>query len=304
VECVTQWPELAIAVPTFKRNGMLVELLKSIESQSMAPGLVVVVDNNTGREGALEVVREYARHSALQIKHLPLGENAGPAGAFSAAMVHLRGMVGIEWMMCRGDDNPFGDPDVVASMRAFADSVAHLEPAGIGNRGVTYNRATARVVAVADDSLRGVPWLSVDGLPGGGSPTYNIARVAAASANFDPFLFFGYEELDFGLQLRRANQTLLLNAPAQLQIRSQFGPLEKPPRSTSPWRAYYNYRNLLIVGRRHATATGVVSLAAKQAVKITVAAVKHRTCSRARAEFAGLLDGTLQRPARRRYIPD
>lgn len=282
---------------------MLVELLESIEAQSTLPGLVVVIDNNIGGESARQTVDNFARRSSLRVSHLPLGRNCGPAGAFAAAMTNLQGMADIEWMMCRGDDNPFQEADVIAGMKAFAAATRHLAPVGIGNRGVHYNRDTARVAPVSDDSLRGVPWLAVDGLPGGGSPTYDIARVAAAGVNFYSLLFFGYEELDFGLQLRRVDETLLLNAPAQLQIRAQYGALEKPPRAISPWRAYYNYRNLLIVGRRHAGLAGVVTLATRQTVKVALSATNYRRWSLTRAELAGIIDGVFQRPARRRYIP-
>jgi GT2 family glycosyltransferase len=44
------WADLAVAIPTFGRNENLLEVLRSIEGQTVVPRLVVVIDNNPGGE--------------------------------------------------------------------------------------------------------------------------------------------------------------------------------------------------------------------------------------------------------------
>src|SRR6218665_1212598 len=125
------WRGLAVAVPTFKRNDMLVELLVSIERQSVRPALVLVVDNNPGGD-ARQVVEDFSTRGSLRVSYLPLGRNTGPAGAFASALAALHSRPDIEWMMCRGDDNPFRDADTIAAMMALSQQTEDRSPSGLG----------------------------------------------------------------------------------------------------------------------------------------------------------------------------
>ena len=100
----------------------------------MRPELVLVLDNSP--EGmACDVLAA----SSVPTDYVRLGRNIGPAGSFASAIRHARGH--FEWLMCRGDDNPFPKGDEIAIMRSFSRAVAHLRPAGIGNTGERFVRS-------------------------------------------------------------------------------------------------------------------------------------------------------------------
>jgi GT2 family glycosyltransferase len=110
--------------------------LDSLTKQIVRPGLTLVVDNSPDAD-AKDVVEHYA--AKLPIEYLAMGYNSGPAGAFAAGINRLAGKA--EWMMCRGDDNPFDRHDILERMKTFAIRTAERKPAGLG---ITGGRFDAR----------------------------------------------------------------------------------------------------------------------------------------------------------------
>jgi hypothetical protein len=103
----------------------------------------------------------------------------------------------------------------------------------------------------ADAELVGT--LEVDLVGGGQLPFFSVRGLREVGV-FRPDLFFGFEELEFGLRAQRAGWKLLLDGPAQLEERRAFGRLgiEGLPRdgpSTTNWRIYYPVRNHLWILR-------------------------------------------------------
>lgn len=305
------WNTLAVAIPTFRRNQQLIEVLESISSQSMQPSVVLVVDNSP-EDGAQEAVAQCAKESVFQIDYLSMSENLGPAGAFAAAVDALvRQPRGIEWMMCRGDDNPFDLIDAIECIHSFAKSVSHRRPAAIGITGVRYNPRTARAQRVTVDELLSCKAVDVDFIPGAGTPTYYIPTLAKRAINFDSGLFFGSEELDIGLRLKSAGELLLVDAVADYGFRQRTGRLEldrrspEPGRRISSWRSYFDHRNRFWIARRHARATAVIKLALRYLIKAGFVLLARRDASESVAILYGLVDGVrLRRVTRNKYVPE
>ena len=249
------WRELAIAIPTFRRNGPLLEVLKSIESQSTRPRLIIVIDNSPDA-GAQGVVRDYTAEGRMLVEYLPLYQNCGPAGSFASATAALFfRSEPPDWMMCRGDDNPFDTNDAISSMHAFAQRVVDMSPAAIGTHGERYSFREAKLRRVANSELLSNNVVSVDCIPGLGTPTYHLPTLKNAEIGFDPHLFFGFEELDIGLQIKKAGKLLLVDALADYKLRQTLGILDlaldasvynlKRPN----WRIYFGHRNSLLIAR-------------------------------------------------------
>jgi hypothetical protein len=79
-----------------------------------------------------------------------------------------------------------------------------------------------------------------------------IRDVGTYSGDF----FFGFEELEFGLRLRRAGYSLHTDGPLWLRLMGRFK--ESPsdsayaaPGQRKGWRCYYGLRNLIYICRQH-----------------------------------------------------
>lgn len=109
---------LAIVIVTYRRQGLLSGLLDSILELTVAPWRVVVVDNEASAETAGIVSAFGARARALwgddagdpdseggasRAVYLPMGENTGGSGGFSAGVTRAFEL-GAEWFWVMDDD--------------------------------------------------------------------------------------------------------------------------------------------------------------------------------------------------------
>lgn len=283
------WDVLAVVIPTFRRNGQLLKVLQSIGQQSMHPRVVLVIDNS-GDDGSRDAVARFAEEAPFQVDYLPMSTNSGPAGAFASAAGRLASRwPEIEWMMCRGDDNAFDRADAIEFMHGLSNRAAAFEPAVIGVIGGKYGSRSREVL---DCGLQ-----SVDFIPGGGMATYNLAILQRESINFNPQLFFGFEELEIGLCLK-ARGYLLLSDPEWTDIS------QSPPRRTAPWRTYFRHRNRLLVARRFGSLLRVTLLVAMSIGGMSRRLLLQGAHGDAVANAHGLIDGLrAPSPPRHKYIP-
>jgi GT2 family glycosyltransferase len=265
------------------------EVLMSVATQTVLPSLVIVIDNNP--DGAAEAtVSAFAARSSLPIDYLRMAENSGPAGAFAAALTALAQHPSKpEWMACRDDDGPFPDSDVIASLMDVYQRTTG-QPAAIGTFGKNYGTQ-----AKASDAPNGLQ--DVDFIPGGGFPAYHIPTLASHGINFNPTLFFGFEELELGLQIKRRGLRLL----ADRLVASNYN---TAPRRRSTWRTYFQFRNRLLVARDFGTIRSVPLHVASCLYQSARRLLDDRSPADAIAVIAGVLDGLRSPQApRRRYIP-
>lgn len=296
--------KLGLAIATFRRPDYLSLVLDSVFEQSRVPDWMIVLDNSPDRE-AERVVRRY-RSSALDVSYEPLGRNMGPAGAFHEG---VRLCPDHHWLMTVGDDNPFADRDVLAAMDALIRRSASVSVAGVGFAGGRFSRHSGLPIRILDSELAQVS-LEVDYIPGGGRPTYDVSILRAKHINFDPSLFFGFEELDLGCTLRSAGYRLVVDGSAMLASREAAGRTNLSrsarPRSRrrSEWRSYFAARNTLVVGRRHGSFVGAAKLIVRSLAGVVMGAMRgDRTFAIARAW--GTFDGLFRTggPVRSRYVP-
>jgi hypothetical protein len=105
----------------------------------------------------------------------------------------------------------------------------------------------------------------IDAIGGDRLPCYSVRAVRAVGP-FRADLFFGFEELEFGLRLRRAGWSLAADGPALRHDREQRRAVATPPvprRSLDPvsWRRYYSLRNLIVILRDHGHASTAARVA-------------------------------------------
>jgi hypothetical protein len=243
---------------TFRRPRELALMLERLAGSERPPDLLTVVDNSPTADAELLVDRYRAGGRAAT--YVAAGENLGPAGAVALAMGRLLPAAGDEdWIVLLDDGEPPGTEEL-AEMCAFAERMRAADPrlGAVGGVGATFDWARGRVLRVPDHRLNGpVP---VDYIGSGQLPLYRVRAVREVGV-FKPELFFGFEELEYGLRLRAAGWPLYVDGDRWQAGRRLLGRLEVAGRPTvgfagTTWRDYYRLRNLIAIllgaGRRGA----------------------------------------------------
>lgn len=280
-------------VLTYRRVESLTKVVRSLLRQTEAPSLVVVVDNDPSRSAA-RVSQQLREQSDIVIEYVSVGENLGPAGGWqrgvAAAREHaLRG----GWVGIFDDDDPIAADTALHDLMCAART-ADPRVAAIGLRGARLDRRRARLLRVVPPLGRAV---EVDYLASNGAPLYRWEAVDAEGF-FDSSLFFGFEDLDLGLRLKRAGWLCLALSPeAPIHIPETGG-------WGTPWREYYKSRALVVVCRRN---LGWLQLAAVLVRSVGLGSVRlslqTRSLECARARITGAFDGLRGHLGRRRYEP-
>jgi hypothetical protein len=243
---------------TFRRPRELALMLERLAGSKRPVDLLTVVDNSPTADAELLVDRYRAGGRAAT--YVAAGENLGPAGAVALAMGRLLPAAGDEDWIVLFDDGEAPGTEELAEMCAFAERMRAADPrlGAVGGVGATFDWARGRVLRVPDHRLNGpVP---VDYIGSGQLPLYRVRAVREVGV-FKPELFFGFEELEYGLRLRAAGWPLYVDGDRWQAGRRLLGRLEVAGRPTvgfagTTWRDYYRLRNLIAIllgaGRRGA----------------------------------------------------
>lgn len=239
----------AAFIITFHRPAVLRETVGRLLSQSCPPELILVVDNSASTETA-QVVSSFGRNNLL---YHPMPENLGPAGGVAYALTWFMTKP-YDWIYWGDDNNP---PHFVGDFERLLRLAAQAEPsvAAVGAVGGRFDWKRGQMIRLPDEALTGI--IDVDAV-GGGSQLILRRDVVVKVGVPNPCLFFGYEEGEFCLRLRRAGYRLLVDGDLMLQYRIKAGRLQlKRPRSLAPrhemdnvWRQYYSTRNAIYIMRR------------------------------------------------------
>ncbi|HEX2028178.1 MAG TPA: glycosyltransferase family 2 protein [Nitriliruptorales bacterium] len=289
-------------VVTFDRPRLATGLVRTlVEEEGFAADHVVLVVN--GRGGLLD------RSLQERIRVLALGENRGPAGGFRAGFRYALDNFDAPWVYaCEDDVELLGVP--TPRVQALIRRVEHLQDrdqqpvGGVVAFGRSLRRLTGtsrpRLVDGTDPSL--VP---VD-LSGWGASLIS-RRVLEAGVLPTEEWFFGFEDFDFWLRVRRAGFRLLLDVDAArvANVRYVFRVQDaavrphRPAPSDETWRTYYSTRNGFFLRRLH----GHPGWAARNLAGTAHSFVRADSLERRAAIAAGFRDGLRGRTGRNdRYV--
>jgi glycosyltransferase involved in cell wall biosynthesis len=239
---------------TYRRDETLRGTLSDIALQERPPDHLILVDNDP--TGAAEAaLAEYAS-SRRSVQYVASPENVGPAGAIEAAMRAILEMATDgDWIVLFDDDDPPRDDSVLRELVAAATEERDRNPAvaAVGLRGAALDRRMGRLIAVNGRGLADADYLHSQWFP-----LYSVNAIRQVGG-FSSDLFFGFEELEFGLRLRRAGYRVL--------VWDRNGAM--PLRSTRPsfrvtdfdWRSYYSLRNLIHILRQNDALRGACTVA-------------------------------------------
>lgn len=226
------------AIVTFRRPETLATVLKGLAEQQVPPTVVAVADNDPG-ESARLVVDAVSETTRMTVLHVPVGANLGPAGGWARAVEmlrqrHDRGA----WVAVFDDDDPIEHPAVLAELLEHAVA-EQPDVAAVGLRGADLRERWATLHRVHPRGRA----TDVDYLAGGGAPLYRWTAIDELGF-FASELFFGFEDLEFGLRLRAAGYRLLV-------VPSEHHVVSDTAAQRTPWREYYKCRAIATICLRH-----------------------------------------------------
>jgi glycosyltransferase involved in cell wall biosynthesis len=250
-------------VTTFNRPERLRRTLEITLAQTPPPDRLLVIDN--GDPGVAE--RVVADFPDPRVAYHAMGENTGPAGAAAYGLERLAAE-GFDWIGWGDDDTPPKTADAFERLlRLAAGGPADL--GGVGAVGARFDWRRGELVRLADAELAGV--IEVDAI--GGGLQLILRREAVRTVGLpDRRLFFGFEDPEYCLRLRRAGYRLWVDGELMRSYRELAGrmdlELRRSVRPANPpdrlWRRYYVTRNYIHMMRR---TFGRPDLARREAAK-------------------------------------
>ncbi len=291
-------PTVWVSLVTFKRPELLDLMLAAVARQTRQPDQLIIVDNGSD-SGVAD------RAQAIGATYVDSLENIGPAGGIAIGMERvLQQAQDDDWLLLLDDnDLPLWD-DLIERLVSFGETTLAADPrtAGVGVRGAVYRPKVGIYRRLSDDELVGrVP---VDVIHGGWFPLYRVGAIRQVGV-FDRSLWFGFEEGEYGLRLRRAGFSLYADGERWLEARRAQGELgqrmrPRTPLETPAWRRYYSVRNAVVLARRYGPVWTPPLVAAAGILRGTRALIRaRRPASDVMLPTRGAIDGLSGRLGRR-----
>ena len=260
---------------TYRRPEALTQTLAAIGRQNRAVDGLVVVDNGSDCHAR-------AAAAAVGAMYIDAHGNQGPAGGIALGMQHiLRIAADEDWLVLFDDDDPPRTDEILEQLWNFGQVQCRSDSrtGAVGLVGARYDARRGVTRRVRDEELDGpVP---VDYIGGGQFPMFRCVALKRAGV-FDRRLFFGFDDLEHGLRLRRAGYSLYADGDLWLverRLNKRTG-LDKSrlrtPRDAAAWRRYYSVRNTGLIAREYASPATAVFVALGGGAKGVMALVRAR----------------------------
>jgi GT2 family glycosyltransferase len=235
----------AAFIITKDRPDILYSTIHKLMSQSLPPSFVLVIDN-----GSLVLTSEIIKQlNDERISHHSVGYNSGPAGGAYWGMKLLFER-GYDWVLWVDDDDPPKFEDLFEKMfQIVYDNDSH-SLGMVGAVGERFDTKKAKIIRLEDNQLKG--YLDVDTISGNMFPLIS-KRVFKLGLLPTADMFFGFEDLDFSLSLKRAGFRILISGEIHFMHRELAGRLNlsKMTQTKRPkellWREYYSVRSLVYI---------------------------------------------------------
>jgi glycosyltransferase involved in cell wall biosynthesis len=254
-EVLRTHPALFGILITFRRPEALRVMLARLLAQDRPPDRLVVVDNDDSAETKAAVERSW---TPRPLDYIAAPQNLGPAGGIELGMRFvLEHAADDDWVMLLDDDDPPASDAALGDLERFAHATRARDPrtAGVGLVGARFDWRRGRPSRLADAELLGEA-VPVDYVGGNQLPTYLVGAVRRVGP-FRGDLFFGFDDLEFGLRLGAAGYRLYADGNRWRERRARLGRLGMSGRPSIAlnhdvhWRRYYSLRNAIAILRLH-----------------------------------------------------
>lgn len=228
-------------------------MMVSLAAQDRKLDRLVVVDNDPTPQNEEIVRRGYPDADAVE--YLPATQNLGPAGGIALGMDRvLKFANDRDWIVLADDDDPPFSTALLGDLERFGESMLAADPLTVAVGCVGARFESGRLIAMSRISDgRAGDAVAVDVIGGNQFPLYLTSAVRAVGP-FSRKLFFGFDDLEYGLRLRKAGFSLYANAALWRETKKvvgQSGVDIRPSLGLSElsWRRYYELRNLIHILR-------------------------------------------------------
>lgn len=242
--------DFAAFVMTYERPETLLKTIRILQEQTFPPAYIYIIDNSETEATRLAV----EGIAGENIGYYKVGYNSGPAGAANIGLQELANR-GYKWIYWGDDDDPPFENWVFEEQFRLLKNLKDVQEIGIlGGKGGRLNMYTGRINIFSNEELEKQHVLEVDSVPGGGSMLVN-SRVVQENILPEKKLFFGFEEFDFCLKVKKHDFKVLANCELWLRENSKAGFINKDFKWKASnfgkkellWRDYYSTRNLLYI---------------------------------------------------------
>ena len=235
----------AAFVITKDRPDTLLSTIQKLLNQSLPPSFVLVIDNGS-QDLTFERIKQL---NDERISLHSVGYNSGPAGGAYWGMKLLFER-GYDWVLWVDDDDPPKFDDLFEKMFKIVFDNDNDTLGMVGGVGERFDKRWAKIVRLEDNQLKG--YLDVDTISGNMFPLVS-KRVFQHGLLPTADLFFGFEDLDFGLSVKRAGFNIITSGDIHLKHRELAGRLrlskmvQVKRNKESLWREYYSVRSLAYI---------------------------------------------------------
>jgi GT2 family glycosyltransferase len=247
--------KFAAFIMTYERPQILLDTISKILEQTLPPEKILVVDNSESFE-TQQLVESLADS---RIVYYRVGYNAGPAGAAKIGL-QILAEEDYQWIYWGDDDDPPKSQECFEKLLLNIDS--ERKPGIIGAVGHKLNQNSMVIQRTSDSKLKNSKWIEVDVIAGGMCMIVN-GEVVRKGVLPDENLFYGFEELDFCLQVKKAGFYIyVLSELFEYYRQHSKRPIERAGKRglkksiSSLWREYYSTRNMLKIARKNKLIAG------------------------------------------------
>lgn len=239
---------------TYERSNLILDTILKLKSQVFKPELILIIDNSESNLSKDLILKQ----GFNDVIYHQMGYNSGPAGAAAYGLKELA-RLGYEWIYWGDDDNPPRDENVFSNLFSGIEELLNnnVRLGIIGEKGGKFNSISGRIRSLSNPELKLKKYVEVDSIPGGHGMIVN-SEVIKNGILPDAELFFGFEEFDFCLKVKRKDYKLIIDAAKWYKIR-----VSANKDQTYQWRhsnlgednllirEYYSTRNLLKIFYTH-----------------------------------------------------
>ena len=230
---------------TYERHEILLDTINKVFDQTYAPEKILIVDNSETEhtKNLIEGLKD------PKIEYYRVGYNSGPAGGAYFGLKILSEQ-GYQWIYWGDDDDPPYFPDVFEKLLKIASE--NPITGCVGAVGQFFDNKNGLLRRVSNEMLNGEGILEVNNIAGGMIKIVNSEIVVKHSVLPNASLFYGFEELEYDLQIQNVGYSLLVDKELfyrhrlfhnRVQLKKSV--VKKTEKQLA--RDYYSTRNMLFI---------------------------------------------------------
>lgn len=260
----------AAFIITYNRSGIIADTIDRILKQSLPPKKILVIDNSDNKE--TEKIIMDLKNPILDYYYV--GHNSGPSGGAYIGLKELANQ-NFDWLFWVDDDNPPTNCYIIEKIFDILPSV-NIENCGqLGLVGHRFNKWTGEIERLEDEELK-ENVIEVDTI-GGGQCKIISTKVARLGIFPEKKLFFGFEDLDIDIKIKKAGFKSYVSGKLFYEARKDANRLNYKRRTVISMdnnllnRHYYSIRSLLSIFSSNYYISALLYLSIKKFLTVILA---------------------------------